>query len=62
MTANDNGDDNISPPKRATSQIGEHLARDDITNELYKPLSSIIVLKRKKKMLYVPLDFETAYQ
>ena len=31
--------------------------RDDITTDLYMPLSSIIVLKRKK-MLYVPLDFE----
>ena len=32
--------------------------RDDFTNELYKPLCSTIVLKRKKEMLYVPLDFE----
>ena len=32
--------------------------RDDSTNELYMPLSSKIVLKRKKEMLYVPLDFE----
>ena len=32
--------------------------RDENTNELYMPLSSTIVLKRKKKMLYVPLDFE----
>ena len=32
--------------------------RDKITNELYMPLSSTIVLKRKKEMLYVPLDFE----
>ena len=32
--------------------------RDDTTNELYMPLSSTIVLKRKKEMLYVPLDFE----
>ena len=32
--------------------------RDEITNELYMPLSSTIVLKRKKEMLYVPLDFE----
>ena len=29
-----------------------------MTNELYMPLSSTIVLKRKKEMLYVPLDFE----
>ena len=32
--------------------------RDDITNELYMPLSSTIVLKRKKETLYVPPDFE----
>ena len=31
--------------------------RDDITNELYMPLSSTIVLKRKKEMLYVSLEF-----
>ena len=54
MTANDSGDDNISPPKRITSQIGERLVRD---NELYISLSSTIVLKRKKEMLFVPLDF-----
>ena len=32
--------------------------RDDITNEIYIPLSSTHVLKRKKEMLIVPLDFE----
>ena len=32
--------------------------RDYITNELYMPLFSTIVLKRKNEMLYVPLDFE----
>ena len=52
------GDDNISPPEITTSQIQEQLVRDDITNELYMPLSSTIVLKRQKEMLYVPLDFE----
>ena len=35
--------------------------RDDITNELYMPLSATIVLKRKKEMLYVPLDFENGF-
>ena len=58
MTANDNGDDNIFPPKIPASQIEERLVRDDITNELYMPLSSTIVLKRKKDMLYVPRDFK----
>ena len=32
--------------------------RDHITNELYMLLSSTIVLKRKKEILYVPLDFK----
>ena len=58
MTANGNGDDNISSSKIANSQIGEQPVRDDITNELYMPLSSKIVVKRKKEMQYVPLDFE----
>ena len=49
----DNGDDNISPPAITLSQIEERLVRDDITNELYMPLSSTIVLKRKEEMLYV---------
>ena len=58
MTTWDSGDDNISPPAITISQIEERLVRDDNTNELYMPLSSTIVLKRKKKMLYVPLNFE----
>ena len=58
MTTYDNGDVNNSPPEIPTSQIEEGLVRDDITNELYMPLSSTIVLKRKKEMFYVPLDFE----
>ena len=58
MTTCDSGDDNISPPAITISQIAEQLLRDDMTNELYMPLSSTIVLKRKKEMLYVPPDFE----
>ena len=49
MTICDSGDDNISPPAITISQIEEQLVRDDNTNELYMPLSSTIVLKRKKK-------------
>ena len=56
MTTCDSGDSNISPPPITISQIEERLVRDDSTNELYMPLSSTIVLKRKKEMLYVPLD------
>ena len=58
MTTCDNGDDNISPPVIAISQIEERLVRVEITIELYMSLSSTIVLKRKKEMLYAPLDFE----
>ena len=58
MTTYDNGDDNISPPENTTLQIQEQLVRDDITTEIYMPLSSTIILKRKKEMLYVPLDSE----
>ena len=58
MTTCDSADDNISPPAITLSQIEERLLRDDSTNELYMPLSSTIVLKRKEEMLYVPLDFE----
>ena len=59
MMTCDNGDDNISPPLITISQIEERLVRDEITNELFMPLSSTIVLKRKKEMLYVPLNFES---
>ena len=58
MTSYDNGDDNISSPKIISSQNEERLVRNDITNELYMPISSTIVLKRKKEKLYVPLDFK----
>ena len=44
-------------PKKTNSQIEEQLVWDDVTNELYMPLSTTIVLKRKKELLYVPLDF-----
>ena len=42
----------------ATPLIEEGLVRDDQTNEIYLPLTSTVVLKRKQEMLYVPLDFE----
>ena len=54
----DSGDDNISPPAITISQIEELVVRDDSTKELYMPLSSTIVLKRKKEMFFVPPDFE----
>ena len=58
IIANDNEDDSISPHKITTSKIEDQRVRDDITNEFYIPLSSTIVLKRKKEMLYVLQDYE----
>ena len=47
MITCDNGNDYISPPVITISQIEERLVRDETTNELYMPLSSTFVLKRK---------------
>ena len=58
LTTYGKGNDNIPPPEITILQIEGRFVRDDITNELYMPLSSTFVLKRKKEMLFVPLDFE----
>ena len=57
LTTYGNGDDNVCPPKITTSQIQDQLVRDDITNELYMPLSSTIALKRNKKNVVCPSGF-----
>ena len=53
-----NGDTTASPLTVAAPLIEEGLVRNERTNELYLPLTSTVVLKRKQEMLYVPLDFE----
>ena len=53
-----NGETTTSPLTTATPLIEEGLLRDEHTNEIYLPLTSTAVLKRKQEMLYVPLDFE----
>ena len=53
-----NGDTTTPPLTTATTLIEEGLVRDEQTNEVYLPLTSAVVLKRKQEMLYVPLDFE----
>ena len=58
MMTSDNGDDIISPPVITISQIEKRLVRYETTNELYMPQSSTFVLKRKKEMLYVRLEFK----
>ena len=52
------GDTTTSLLTTATPLIEEGLVRDEQTNEIYLPLTSTVVLKRKQEMLYVPLDFE----
>ena len=52
------GDTTTSPLTTATPLIEEGLVRDEQTNEIYLPLTSTVVFKRKQGMLYVPLDFE----
>ena len=53
-----NGLTTTPPLTTATPPIEEGLVRDEQTNEVYLPLTSTVVLKRKQEMLYVPLDFD----
>ena len=53
-----NGDTTTAPLTTATPLIEEGLVRDEQTTEIYLPLTSTVVLKRKQEMLYVPLDFK----
>ena len=53
-----NGDTTTLPLTTATPLIEEGLVRDEQTNEIYLPLTSTVVLKRKQETLYVPMDFE----
>ena len=52
-----NGDTTTPLFTTATPLIEEGLVRDEQTNEVYLPLTSTLVLKRKQEMLYVPPDF-----
>ena len=58
-----NGDTTTPPLTTATPLIEEGLIElcemnKQKTNEVFVPLTSTVVLKRKQEMLYVPLDFE----
>ena len=53
-----NGLTTTPPLTTATPLIEEGLVRDEQTNEVYLPLTSTVVLKRKQEMIYVPLDSE----
>ena len=52
------GDTTIPVRTITTALIEEELVRDELTNELYLPITSTVVLKRQQHMLYVPLDFK----
>ena len=53
-----NGYTTTPPLTTATPLIEKALVRNEETNEVYLPLTSTVVLKRKQEMLYVPVDFE----
>ena len=46
------------PQSYPTAQISEYLPRDSVTNEQCIPIFSVVTLKKKKKMLFVPMDFQ----
>ena len=52
------GDSSFFPLASTTPHIEERLMRYKQANELCLPLSSTVVLKRKKEMVYVPLDLK----
>ena len=58
ITTTPNKEMTTPPLTTTTPLIDEGLVRDEQTNELYLPLTSTVVLKRKQEMLYVPLVFE----
>ena len=58
VTTTTNKEITTLPLNTTTPLIEEALVRDEQTNELYLPLTSTVVLKRKQEMLYVPLDFD----
>ena len=53
-----NGDTTTPSLTTATPLIEEGLVREEQTNEVYLPLASTVVLKRKREMFYAPVDFE----
>ena len=55
-----NRDTTTPPPTTATPLTEKGLVRDEQTNEVYLPLTSAVVLKRKQEMRYVPLGFENS--
>ena len=57
------GAENDTPPQDEpqsypTAQIAEYLTRDPVTNEQCIPIFSAVTLKKKKQMLFAPMDFQ----
>ena len=57
------GAENDTPPQDEpqsypTAQIVEYLTRDPVTNEQCISIFSAVTLKKKKKMLFAPMDFQ----
>ena len=46
------------PQSYPTAQIAESLTKDSVTNEQCIPIFSAVTLKKKKKMLFAPMDFQ----
>ena len=40
------------------AQIAEYLTKDPVTNQECIPTFSAVTLKKKKKMLFAPMDFQ----
>ena len=57
ITTTINGDTATPPLTTATPLIEEGFVEDEQTNEVYLPLTSTVVLKRKPERFYVPLNF-----
>ena len=62
ITTTPNKEITTPPLNTTTPLIEEALVRDEQTNELYLPITSTVILKRKQEMLYVPLDFENNHK
>ena len=41
-----------------TAQFADYLTRDPVTNEQCIPIFSAVTLKKRKKMLFAPMDFQ----
>ena len=47
-----------APQSYPMAQIAEHLTEDPVTKEEFIPIFSAVTLKKKKKVLFAPMDFQ----